>query len=120
MTYVSTRTAAPAVALSDAIRAGLAADGGLYIPSRLPDLSRIEPQRRDLIPGFQAVKSAALERGALGCSISGAGPSVFAWAEESTAAAIRDGMVAAFAANGLEADAWIAPIESDGASVVDR
>jgi homoserine kinase len=80
----------------------------------------IEPQRRDLIPGFQAVKSAALERGALGCSISGAGPSVFAWAEESTAAAIRDGMVAAFAANGLEADAWIAPIESDGASVVDR
>ena len=43
MTYVSTRTAAPAVALSDAIRAGLAADGGLYIPSRLPDLSRIEP-----------------------------------------------------------------------------
>jgi homoserine kinase len=80
----------------------------------------IEPQRRDLIPGFQAVKSAALERGALGCSISGAGPSVFAWAEESTAAAIRDGMVAAFAANGLETDAWIAPIESDGASVVNR
>src|SRR6185312_1417875 len=65
----------------------------------------IEPQRRDLFPGFQAVKAAALERGALGCSISGAGPSVFAWPEDSPAPGIRDGMVAAFAAHGLEADA---------------
>src|SRR5262249_53634040 len=58
----------------------------------------IEPQRRDLIPGFQDVKAAALGHGALGCSISGAGPSVFAWAEEHRAPAIRDGMVAAFKA----------------------
>jgi homoserine kinase len=80
----------------------------------------IEPQRRDLIPGFRDVKAAALDRGALGCSISGAGPSVFAWAEESTAPAIRDGMVAAFERHGLPADAWIAPIDCPGAYVVDR
>jgi homoserine kinase len=79
----------------------------------------IEPQRRDLIPGFLDVKNAALRSGALGCSISGAGPSVFAWAEEATAPAIRDAMVAAFAAHGLEADAWIAPIEGSGAHVVE-
>jgi len=38
----------------------------------------IEPQRAQLIPGFYQVKEAALNAGALGCSISGAGPSIFA------------------------------------------
>ena len=57
--------------------------------------------------------------GALGCSISGAGPTVFAWAEDATAAGIRDAMVAAFAAHGLATDAWIAPIDCEGAYVVD-
>jgi homoserine kinase len=80
----------------------------------------IEPQRRGLIPGFQAVKSAAIDNGALGCSISGAGPSMFAWAEDETAPAIRDAMVAAFEAHGLECDAWIAPIDEEGARLVDR
>ena len=39
----------------------------------------IEPQRAALIPGFAEVRRAALAAGALGCSISGAGPTVFAW-----------------------------------------
>lgn len=38
----------------------------------------IEPQRAQLIPGFFQVQEAALKEGALGCSISGAGPSIFA------------------------------------------
>ena len=38
----------------------------------------IEPQRAKLIPHFYEVKEAALGAGALGCSISGAGPSIFA------------------------------------------
>lgn len=38
----------------------------------------IEPQRAHLIPHFYQVKKAAEETGALGCSISGAGPSIFA------------------------------------------
>ncbi|TAE25375.1 MAG: homoserine kinase [Candidatus Kapaibacterium sp.] len=37
-----------------------------------------EPFRAALIPGFHAMKAAALRVGALGCSISGSGPSVFA------------------------------------------
>ncbi len=37
-----------------------------------------EPRRAPLIPGFAGLKQAALESGALGCSISGAGPTVFA------------------------------------------
>lgn len=38
----------------------------------------IEPQRAPLIPYFYEVKEAALRHGALGCSISGSGPSIFA------------------------------------------
>jgi homoserine kinase len=37
-----------------------------------------EEQRSLLIPGFKSLKKAALEAGALGCGISGSGPSVFA------------------------------------------
>jgi homoserine kinase len=40
----------------------------------------VEPCRAHLIPGFYAMKEAALAHGALGCSISGSGPSVFALA----------------------------------------
>ena len=78
----------------------------------------IEPQRQALIPGFADVKSAALQAGALGCSISGAGPSVFAWALEADASAVCDGMVGAFDRHGLATDAWQATIEPSGARVV--
>ena len=54
----------------------------------------IEPQRQVLIPGFAEVKQAALAAGALGGSISGAGPTVFAWAEEQDAENVRRDMVA--------------------------
>ncbi len=79
----------------------------------------IEPQRKVLIPGFQAVKDGAIQNGALGCSISGAGPTVFAWCEAPDAEGIRDAMVRAFAAHGLGTDAWISTLEPVGARVVD-
>jgi homoserine kinase len=78
----------------------------------------IEPQRQVLIPGFADVKQAALQAGALGGSISGAGPTVFAWAEEGSAEAARAAMVAAFARHGLETDSWVSPIDREGARVV--
>jgi len=78
----------------------------------------IEPQRQVLIPGFAAVKQAALAAGALGCSISGAGPTVFAWAEEQDAANVRAGMVAAFRAHGLDSDSWVSTIDREGARLV--
>lgn len=79
----------------------------------------IEPQRRVLIPGFDAVKQAAKDAGALGCSISGAGPTVFAWIPAAKAEQARDGMVAAFKAAGLGSDAWISTLEPNGARLVD-
>jgi homoserine kinase len=39
-----------------------------------------EPLRASLVPGFHRVKAAALASGALGCSLSGSGPSIFALA----------------------------------------
>jgi len=80
----------------------------------------IEPQRAKLIPGFPAAKRAALQAGAIGCSISGAGPSVFAWCEQGTAEAVRAALLGAFHAEGLDCDHWIAPIGGDGARVVER
>ncbi|MFO1394995.1 MAG: homoserine kinase [Steroidobacteraceae bacterium] len=78
----------------------------------------IEPQRRVLIPGFDDVKQAALAARAIGCSISGAGPTVFAWAEAGDAAAVCDGMVSAFARHGLGTDAWVSDIGRAGARIV--
>jgi homoserine kinase len=80
----------------------------------------IEPQRRVLIPGFDAVKAGAIDNGALGCSISGAGPTVFAWCEEHHAVRIRDAMVAAFAAVNLQSDSWISTLDANGARVEKR
>ena len=45
----------------------------------------VEPARQHMIPGFKHVKRNALEAGALGVTISGAGPSVIAFATSSSA-----------------------------------
>ena len=60
----------------------------------------VEPARSHMIPGFDAVRSGALEAGALGVTISGAGPSVIAFSTESAdnggiAAAMRGGFLSA-------------------------
>ncbi|HKE47288.1 MAG TPA: homoserine kinase [Rhodanobacteraceae bacterium] len=88
------------------------------IGSALSDVL-VEPRRSALIPGFDAVKHAALDAGALGASISGAGPSVFAWCENAAIArnastAMRD----AFGRAGLDSDAWISPVAGPRTEVV--
>lgn len=80
----------------------------------------IEPRRMALIPGFTAVKRATLEAGALGASISGAGPSVFAWCENAQIAlASAHAMREAFAASGLDSDTWISPVAGPQAEVIE-
>jgi homoserine kinase len=78
----------------------------------------IEPQRHSMIPGFKAVQRGAMSAGALGCSISGAGPTVFAWSEIQHAEAVRGAMAAAFAENDLQSDSWVSAMENYGARVV--
>jgi homoserine kinase len=79
----------------------------------------IEPQRAALIPGFTEVRRSALAVGALGCSISGAGPALFAWCLEDQAAAVGEAMVQEFQRHGLKADHWITEIAPTGARVID-
>ncbi len=78
----------------------------------------IEKQRSALIPGFDTVRQGAIDAGALGCTISGAGPTMFAWALEADAGRVRDAMVGAFRTAGNDVDDWIVTIESTGARVV--
>ena len=88
------------------------------IASALNDVL-IEPRRSALIPGFERVKNAALDAGALGASISGAGPSVFAWCENAaTARLAAPAMREAFARAGLASDAWISPVAGPRTEVV--
>jgi homoserine kinase len=80
----------------------------------------IEPARAGMIPGFAAVKRAALDAGALGCAASGSGPSMFALADaDDTAAGVAQAMRAAFRLHAaLDSDAWVGPISRDGAHLL--
>jgi homoserine kinase len=77
----------------------------------------IEPQRAALIPGFADVRRASLSAGAIGCSISGAGPTVFAWCIENHAHAVCEAMVQEFSNHGLKSDHWITQVLPSGARV---
>ena len=79
----------------------------------------IEKQRSQLIPGFDSVRDGAIAAGALGCTISGAGPTMFAWALDADAEKVRANMVAAFGVAGMKVDHWIVPIESSGARIIE-
>ncbi|HET7757106.1 MAG TPA: homoserine kinase [Steroidobacteraceae bacterium] len=78
----------------------------------------IEPQREALIPGFRAVRRAAMAAGALGCSISGAGPAMFAWAAAESAAAVLAAMRGEFERHRLATDGWIVGLQGTGARVI--
>lgn len=77
-----------------------------------------EPARAPLLPGFIAAKEAAMTAGALGASISGAGPTSFALvagddAAERVAAAMRE----AYARAGIECSARVTHVDPNGAVV---
>ncbi len=79
-----------------------------------------EPKRAALVPGFAAVQQAALDAGALGCSLSGAGPSIFALCF-GTSVAVRTGdrmRDALRRAGGLDGDLYVGTIAPVGARVV--
>ncbi len=79
----------------------------------------VEPRRAPLIPGFAAVKQAALDSGAFGASIAGGGPSVFGWFPSAAAAAqgtIR--MQQAFAQAGLPSSTLVSTVNGPAAAVL--
>ncbi len=111
------------IRLSDAIRqwgnlAALVAalyNGDLQLLGRSLQDVVAEPARSLLIPGFAGVKTAAMTAGALGCSISGSGPSVFALcatSEDSSRAGTA--MVEAFRSAGLASDLYLSTVNTKG------
>jgi homoserine kinase len=78
----------------------------------------VEPQRAGLIPGFYEVKDAALSQGALGCSISGSGPSVFALCANSLIAENAGAaMQRAFSRHRLETQLYLSAVNQEGAII---
>lgn len=100
------------------VLAGCHAGDATLVRAGLQDVL-VEPRRAPLIAGFDAAKRAALQAGAMGASISGAGPSVFGWFEtRAQAEAATPAIQAAFAAAGFGSQAWVSPINSAGAKVL--
>lgn len=78
-----------------------------------------EPYRRKLIPGFDEMKSAAIQAGALGSSISGSGPSVFALCKgQETANKAGAAMKSVMDNLGIGAEVYISKVNQDGPKVL--
>jgi len=116
------------VPLSDAVKQwanmGALVDGlhraDFAVISRALEDSIAEPRRASLVPGLAVIKRAAVEAGALGCSLSGSGPSLFALCEgAANAAAVATAMTHAVKAQiGGEPRTYVSPIAPTGARVL--
>lgn len=81
----------------------------------------IEPIRSILIPGYSDVKKVSLEAGALGCSISGSGPSIFTLCKgEESALRVKDAMAEVYEQYGVEFDIHVSKINLEGAKVAQQ
>ena len=101
-----------------ALVAALASDDYALLGRSIDD--RIaEPARAGLLPGFRQAKAAALEAGALGCSISGSGPSVFALTRGSqVGAAVGSAMADAYRSCGLTTEVRVVRVDREGARLL--
>lgn len=78
-----------------------------------------EPVRSIFIPGFAEVKTAAIRAGALGCSISGSGPAIFALCRgKRVAQHVAEAMRLAFTAIGLPHSCYTAELPANGARII--
>lgn len=79
----------------------------------------IEPIRSILIPGYEKVKKATLEAGALGCSISGSGPSIFGLSKgEATAQKVKLAMAEVYKEYGVDYEIHVSKVNSEGAKII--
>jgi len=88
--------------------------------SRSLEDSIAEPRRAPLVPGLAQIKRAAADAGALGCSLSGSGPSLFALCRDAASAtAVAAAMTAAVRQHiGGEPQTYVSPIAAHGARVI--
>ncbi|HUX60669.1 MAG TPA: homoserine kinase [Ignavibacteriaceae bacterium] len=115
------------ILLSDAVKqwgnvaglvAGLVSSDYELIGNSLQDFI-IEPVRSILIPNFYEVKNAALAAGAIGCSISGSGPSIFAFSKSKVSAEkVGNAMKQVLNAIGIGNDLYISKINKIGPKII--
>jgi len=94
------------------------ATGDLALLGRALDDRIAEPARAPLLPGFVRAKQAALDAGAFGCSISGSGPTAFAFAgDDAVAGRIAAAMRTAYEAEGVPCAVRVTQVSVTGARV---
>ena len=93
--------------------------GDISLISRCLEDVVIEPVRANLIPGFYEIKAAAMAAGALGCSISGSGPSIFALTQKKTQAEkVGLAMTNACKSIGIDSDLYVSSINKQGPRIL--
>lgn len=98
--------------------AGLYTEDYNLIGRSLEDII-VEPLRSILIPEFQKVKEVAVQEGALGCGISGSGPSIFALCKgKKTAQQVAEAIDEIYSCTGLDYDIHISEINPNGVKVI--
>lgn len=117
----------PMIPLKDAITqwgnvggliAGLYTNDYELIGRSLEDVI-VEPLRKNLIPGFDETKFAALQNGALGAGISGAGPSIFALCKgQAIAEKVAFAMTETYRTTGIPSDIHISKINPIGVKII--
>jgi homoserine kinase len=79
----------------------------------------IEPLRQQLIPNFENVKNSALQTGALGSGISGAGPSIFALCKgQAVAEKVAYAMSNSYLETGIAFDIHVSKVNDEGVKVI--
>ena len=73
-----------------------------------------QPYRFPLIPGAEAVIAGAKSAGALSCVLSGAGPTMIAWARKEQCVAVAKGMEEGFASANVKSCALVLPVDNIG------
>jgi homoserine kinase len=96
--------------------------GDFALIARSLEDSIAEPRRAPLVPGLADIKRAAVDAGALGCSLSGSGPSIFALCRDrATADRVAPAMTAAVQKAIVgESQTYVSSISSRGAHVVSQ
>jgi homoserine kinase len=101
-----------------ALVAGLSQGNTDVIKRSLNDIIS-EPVRSKFIPGYQGIKTAAMEAGAIGANISGSGPSVFALSlTPGNAEIIGDAMQKVVYSYNINSDLYISKINQKGPRVL--
>ena len=79
----------------------------------------VEPYRSQLIPHYDDVKTSTINAGALGCGISGSGPSIFTLSKGlETANKVKEAMQSVYSKSGIAFDIHVSKINTEGVKII--